>query len=155
MESKTILKVVGGALLLTGLLAVKKKSDFSKVLEQMTINIKNIRNLRLSGSKLFLNLDLLFGNPTPYDMSVSTAGLIKLKEISVFYKQKLIGTAISEKTQFELKAKSSYLISNVKVELLYLNLINQWLTTGLDSDAKNYQVHITVEALGKSWVIEQ
>lgn len=155
MESKTIFKIVGGALLVTGLFAAKKKSDFSKVMEEMTINIQNIRKLRMTSGKITMDIDLLFGNPTPYDMSLSSAGLIKLKEIALFYKGKQIGTAISDKTEFELKPKSTYLISNVRVELLYLTLINQWLTTGIDTDAKNYQVHITVEALGKSWVIEQ
>jgi hypothetical protein len=155
MENSTILKVLGGAAVVTTLFAFKKKADFSKVMEAMTIDIRNIRKLRLSGSKLLMDIDLGFHNPTPYDMTILTAGLIKVKEIKLLYKGKQIGTALSNSTEFELPANSNYLITDIKVELLYLTLINQWLTTGIDTDVNNYQVHTVIEALGKTWVVEQ
>ena len=155
MEAKTILKVLGGAAVLTTLFAFKKKADFSKVLEAMTYDVRNIRKLRLSNSKILLDLDLGFHNPTPYDMTIATAGLIKVKEILLFYKDKQIGKAISNQTAFELPANSNFLITDIKVELLYLNLISQWLTAGLDSNVDNYKVHTVVEALGKTWIVEQ
>jgi hypothetical protein len=155
MEAKTILKILGVTAVATTLFAFKKKADFSKVLEAMTYDIRNLRNLRLSGSKIFVNMDLGFHNPTPYDMTVLTAGLIKVKQIILFYKDKQIGQAFSDVTAFELPANSNYLITDIKVELLYLTLINQWLTTGFDSNIDNYKAHVVVEALGKTWVIEQ
>jgi len=155
MEAKTILKVLGGAAVVTTLFAFKKKADFTKVMEGMTMDIRNLRKLRLSGQKILLDMDLGFHNPTGYDMTIMTAGLIKVKEIKLFYKGKQIGTAISNSTEFELPANSNYLITDIKVELLYLTLINQWLTVGLDGNVDNYQIHVVVEALGKTWVIEQ
>lgn len=155
MEAKTILKLLGGAVAVTALFAVKKTGDFSKVMEKMTMDIRNLRKLRLSGNKVLLDMDLAFHNPTEYDMTLYTAGLIKVKEILLFYKGKQIGKAISNQTEFELPANSNYLITDIKVELLYLTLISQWLTSGLDRNAANYQIHTVIEALGKSWVIEQ
>lgn len=155
MEAKTIIKLLGGATVVATLFAFKKKADFSKVMEGMTMDIRNIRNLRLSGSRVLMDMDLGFQNPTGYDMTILTAGFIKVKEILLFYKGKQIGKAISNTTEFELPANSSYLITDIKVELLYLNLISQWLTSGLDSNVANYQIHTVIEALGKTWVIEQ
>lgn len=155
MEGKTILKVLGGAAVLTTLFAFKKKADFAKVMEQMTIDIRNVRKLRMSGGKLYMDIDLGFHNPTNYDMVILTAGTIKLKQISLSYKGKLIGNAFSSSTEFELPAKSNYLVSNIQVELLFLNIIEQFMKTGLDNNIDNYQIKIVVEALGKSWIIEQ
>lgn len=158
MESKTILKVLGGAAVLTTLFAFKKKSDFTSVMEKMTIDIRNIRKLRLSGNRILATIDLGFHNPTEYDMTIQTAGLIKLKQINLFYKGTLIGKAekpTGELFEFDLPAQSNYLLTDISLELLYLTLITQWLTTGLDTNVDNYKVHVVLEALGKTWVIEQ
>lgn len=155
MESKTILKVLGGAAVLSTLFAFKKKADFSKVIEAMTYDIRNLRKLGFQGNKIALTMDLGFHNPTHYDMAIDTAGLIKVKEIILFYKDKQIGKAVSNATEFELPANSNYLITDIKVELLYLTLITQWLTAGLDNNVDNYKAHIVIEALGKTWIVEQ
>ncbi|SDZ90538.1 hypothetical protein SAMN05443667_101239 [Flavobacterium gillisiae] len=157
MEGATILKVLGGAAVVTTLFAFKKKSDFSKVMEQMTMDIRNIRNLRLKSGRLFLDIDVAFHNPTQYDMTVYTAGMIKVKQIKLFYKNVLIGNALSTagKDAFELPAKSNYLITGITVELLFLTIIDQFLKGGLDSNVDNYQIHTVVDALGKSWIVEQ
>lgn len=155
MEGTTILKVLGGAVVVSTLFAFKKKSDFSKVMEQMTMDIRDVRNLRFKSKKLYLDVDLGFHNPTEYDMTIYTAGLIKLKQIQLLYKGTPIGNAFSSKDQFELPAKGNYLVTNVQVELLFLNIVDQFLKGGLDSNVDHYQIHTVVEALGKSWVIEQ
>lgn len=155
MEGGTILKVLGGAAVLSTLYAFKKKNDFSKVMEAMTIDVRNIRKLRLSGGKMYVNIDLGFHNPTQYDMVILTAGTIKVTQISLLYKGVLIGNAYSSKTEFELPAKSNYLITDIAVELLFLNIIDQFVKGGLDANMDNYQIHTVVEALGKSWIIEQ
>ena len=157
MEGKTVLKVLGGAAVLSTLFAFKKKGDFSKVMEQMTMDIRNIRNLRTRSGRLFVNIDIGFHNPTQYDMTVFTAGMIVVKEIKLFYKKTLLGIAISPQgnDKFELPAKSNFLIENIEVELKFLNIVDQFLKGGLDSNVDNYQIHTTVEALGKTWLIEQ
>lgn len=155
METKTILKVLGGAAVVSTLFAFKKKNDFSKVIEQMTMDIRNIRKMRMSQGKLYLDIDIGFHNPTDYDMTIFTAGMIKLKQIKLMYKGVVIGNAFSSKTEFELPAKSNYLVTDIQVELLFLNIIDQFLKGGLDSNVNNYQIHTTIEALGKNWVVEQ
>lgn len=155
MEGKTILKVIGGAAVISTLFAFKKKGDFSKVLEQMTMDIRNVRKLRMNNGKLYMDIDIGFHNPTQYDMTIFTAGMIKVKQIKLLYKGVLIGNAFSSKTEFSLPAKSNYLITDIQVELLFLNIIDQFLKGGLDSNVDNYQIHTIVEALGKNWVVEQ
>ena len=156
MEGKTILKILGGTAVLVTLFAFKKKNDFSKVLEEMTLDVRNIRNLRMKGAKLLADVDVGFHNPTKYDMTVLTAGLIKLKQIKLFYKNVQIGSALSEGLDtFELPAKSNYLLSDITMELILFSIADQWLNNGMDANMENYKAHIIVEALGKTWVIEQ
>jgi len=155
MEAKTILKILGGAAVVTTIFALRKKADFTKVMEAMTMDIRKLSKLRISGSKVSVLMDLEFHNPTGYDMTIFTAGMIKVKEILLFYKGKQIGKAVSNTTEFELPANSRYLITDIKVELLYLQLIGQWITSGLDNNVNNYKIHTVIEALGKTWVIEQ
>jgi hypothetical protein len=158
MNGSTILKVVGGLAVVSTLFAFKKKGDFSKVMEAMTMDIRNISKLRMKGfGKVYLDIDVGFHNPTDYDMTIFTAGAITVKEIKLYYKKVLIGNAVSTagKDSFELPAKSNYLITDITVELLFLNIINQFLAGGLDANVDNYQIHTVVDALGKSWIIEQ
>lgn len=161
MEAKKdyrLLKVLGvGAAALT-LFAFKKKSDYSKVIEQMTFFIRSIRNLRMKNAKIYVDFDLEFFNPTEFDFDVFTAGMIKLKRINLFHtaagKTTKIGTALSDLTSFSLPAKSNFTVSNITIELLLLNVANQFLNEGLDTNINNYHVTIEIEALGKIWVVE-
>lgn len=155
MNGGTILKILGGAAVVSTLFAFKKKGDFTKVIENMTMDLRNIHNLRLSGAKLYATADIGFHNPTNYDMTALTAGLIQVKEIRLFYKGVLYGTAKSNITSFELPAKSNYLITDIQIEVVFLNLLDQILKNGLDSNVDNYQIHTIVQALGKTWVVEQ
>ncbi|MEN2415548.1 hypothetical protein [Flavobacterium mesophilum] len=157
MEGKTILAVLAGGAVLTTLFAFKKKNDFTKVIEQMTIDVRNIRNLRLQGSQLLADIDLGIHNPTKYDMTVYTAGLITLKKIILFYKKVQIGSADSVKGEdtFELPAYSHYLVTNITLTIKYLNVADQFINHGLDGNMNNYTAQIYVNALGKNWVIEQ
>ena len=148
------LKILGGLALTSTLFAFKKRNDFAKVIESMTYDIRNIRNLRLRSGKLFLNLDLGFHNQTDLDMTIYTAGLIKLKSIKLFYKGKEMGSTIIDAAQFELPAKSNYLIENIEIELLLLNFVNQMLNFGLDTEVKNYSLELTIQALNKTWVMK-
>lgn len=156
MEGKTIIKVVGGLAAISTLYAFKKKNDFSKVIEEMTLDIRSINEFKLKGGHYYLNVDIGFHNPTNYDMTAYTAGLIAVKEIKMFYKNKLVGTAISTQGQnkFELPAKGNYVISDIWVQVDLGNILEQLFSTGFDSNTNNYQVHTTIDALGKSWIIE-
>lgn len=155
MEGSTILKILGGAAVVTTLFAFKKKGDFTKVIENMTMDLRHVRDLKTRNAKLYATLDIGFHNPTEFDMTIQTAGLIKLKEIRLFYKNVLFGKAVSNTTSFELPAKSNYLITDIQLEIVILNLVEQLLLKGLDTNVNNYQIHTVVEALGKTWVVEQ
>jgi hypothetical protein len=162
MQGSTILKVLGGAAVVTTLFAFKKKGDFSKVIEQMTMDIRNIRNLKPKNlfspnAGVSVDIDIAFHNPTQYDMTAYTAGTIDIQKIQVFYKGTLLGNAVSKagENKFELPAYGNYLIPNITVDLLLLNIVNQFMNGGLDTNVDNYKVVITVQALGKTWIVEQ
>lgn len=155
MEGKTVLKVLGGAAVVSTLFAFKKKADYSKVIEQMTMDIRNVRKFQVNSGKIYVIIDIAFHNPTNYDMNLFTAGMIKLKEIRLSYKGTVLGTTFSKETEFALPAKSNYVISNIQVEVLFLNIIAQLFNGGFDSNEDNYKVQTTLEALGKTWVVEQ
>lgn len=163
MEGKTILAWVGGAAVVSTLFAFKKKNDFSKVIENMTMDLRNLRNLRLrdfgtTKARVLLDLDIAFHNPTKYDMTIYSAGMITVKQIQLFYKGTLIGNALPKgegENKFELPANSNYVIEGISVELLILNAVDQFLKGGLDTNVNNYQIHTIVEALGKTWIVKQ
>lgn len=155
MEGKTILKVLGGAAVVSTLFAFKKKADYSKVIEQMTMDIRNVRKFQVNSGKVYVIIDLAFHNPTDYDLTVFTAGMIKLKEIKLSYKGTVLGTAFTNKMEFELPAKSNYVISDIDVEVLFFNIFAQFFNGGFDSNEDNYKIQTTLEALGKNWVVEQ
>jgi hypothetical protein len=151
----TALKIIG---LLAGtfsLFALKKKADYTKVIEQMTIDVRDIRKLHMSKGKGYLEMDLGLHNPTDIDFDITTAGLIKIKQIKLFHKGKELGNAYSDLTKISLPAKSNFLIQNIQVELLLLDLAIYFLNGQLDLNMNNYQVHVYLEALGKTWIVEQ
>jgi len=121
----------------------------------MTIDIDSIYNLRTTQGKAYLNMNVALHNPTDIDFEPYTAGLIKVKQIKVFRNNVEIGNAFHELYEIALPAKSNFLITNIKVELLLLNILNLLLDGQLDTNVSNYRVNVYVEALGKTWVIEQ
>lgn len=154
-KNYTGLKVAGVAALAFGLFAFKKKNDYESVIEKMTIDIDSIYNLRTTQGKAYLNMNVALHNPTDIDFEPYTAGLIKVKQIKVFRNNVEIGNAFHELYEIALPAKSNFLITNIKVELLLLNILNLLLDGQLDTNVSNYRVNVYVEALGKTWVIEQ
>ncbi|AOZ99586.1 hypothetical protein [Flavobacterium commune] len=163
MEGKTILAWLGGAAVVSTLFAFKKKNEFSKVIENMTMDLRNLRNLRLRDfgtpqARVLLDLDIAFHNPTKFDMTIYSAGLITVKQIQLLYKGVLIGNALPKgegENKFELPAYSNYVIEGITVQLSLVNVVQQFLTGGLDTNVNNYQIHTVVDALGKSWIVKQ
>lgn len=160
---KTALKLFGVAAVAATLFAFKKKNDFEKVIAAMKMTISNPRNFSVKTVlvqnevelKAYLDFDLTFHNPTDADFDIYTAGLISLKKVTLFHKNLLIGNAFSNTTKFELPAKSNFTISGIKVELMVLNTINQFLEHGMDGNIDNYKIQIEVEALGMTFLIDQ
>lgn len=152
---KKIALVGAGALALVGIFAYNKKVAFDEVITQMSMDVSNISNLRTKNLKLYLDCDVTFKNNTSTAFEVSTAGLISVKRISLFYKDKKLGNAFSNTTQFALPANGEQKISNVQVELLSLNIINQLLGGNLDGDPSNYTIEVEIVALGKTFIVEQ
>lgn len=149
----------GGALVLIGAWAYKKKTAFDEVITQMTMDISNIHNLHNKGLKAFFDCDITFKNNTNTEFSITGAGLIFLKRISVYHldkgKKNLLGNAFSNTQQFSLPAKGQQIITGVSVELLSLNLLNQLLGGTLDGNPANYTFEVELVALGKTFIIEQ
>lgn len=156
MDTKTKIVLIGSAAALVGLFGFKKKNDFSKVIEAMKIDVRNIRNVRMDGAKLLVDIDLGLQNPTKYDMTIYTAGLFTLKKIELLYKKVLIGNAKSMNGEdtFALPAYGEYVITGITVEIILLNIASQYLN-GMDTNMNNYSANLYVDAFGKTWIVEQ
>lgn len=151
--ANTALKITGVVALATTLFAFKKKRDYTEVIDKMTIDLHDLSKLRSSQGKFFMNASISFHNNTPYDFDVYTAGLIKLKKMTLKYKNQVIGNAYSDLTSFSLPANSNVVVSNIQLEIVALNLAILWLENGIDLNLSNYQFDVTVEAFGKEWII--
>jgi hypothetical protein len=146
------------ALGLTGALALfgfKKKNDYSAVLSQMEIAVDNIHNLRNRSGKLWVDVDVILINPSNLDFSPITAGAITLKKIALFMGKTLLGNGHGTVNNFDLPAGKTQKIENVQIELLSLNIIDQLFGGSAFSDANNFRIEVTLEALGTTWIIEQ
>ena len=156
MKTGMKIAIAGGSLLtIAALWGFKKKSDFEEVITQMTMDVSNIRNLRTKNLKMMCDCDVTFKNNTSTDFSINTGGFIAIKRISLYYKDKLLGNALSNTTKFTLPANGSEKIENVAVEFISLNIINQILSGSLDGNPANYKIEVEIVALGKTYLIEQ
>jgi hypothetical protein len=151
---KPYVKAIGIAALAIGLFSFKKYIDYSTVINQMQFFVDKIKNLRQKSGKFYFDFDLVFFNPTDIDFMLETAGLIKIKQIDVFYKGKKLGTATSDVSQIYLPAKTGYRIKDITIELLLLDLIGT-MSTGFTFDTKDFLAQVTVEALGKTFIVDQ
>lgn len=147
------LAIIGtGAFALFGF---KKKNNYVAVLTQMKIAVHDVRKLRMSGGKLYVNIDVVLINPTNLDFSPITAGVFALKSISLLSKGKKLGTGYGTVTNFDLPAGGTQKIENVQIELLSLNIIDQLFGGQLSSNPNDFTIEVALTALGKNWVIEQ
>jgi hypothetical protein len=151
---KPYVKVVGVAALAVALFSFKKYVDYSKVINEMEFFLDKIRNLRQKSGKFYLDFDLVFYNPTDIDFMIETAGLIKVRQIDVFYKGKKLGTAVSDISEIYLPAKTGYRIKDIAIELLLLDLI-QTFSSELTFNSADFLAQVTVEAMGKTFVVDQ
>ncbi len=143
--------IAAGALTL---FAFKKKDDYTKVIENMTWDVHDIRKLRTKNGKIYCDIDISFHNNTQYNFELETAGLIKLKQIAVFHNGKLFGNAFSQASSLSLPAYSSFRMTDIQIEIEMLGLIADILANGLDTNVENYTTRITVDALGQTFVID-
>jgi len=150
---KTSVKVIGIAALALSLLSFKVYKDYSTVIEKMTFFMSKIRNLRMRNGKFFFNFDLVLHNPTDIDFSFDTAGFIKVKQIDVFYEDKLLGRAFSDATKIELPAKSYFRITDIEVEVIPLGLLGS-LSTIIEDQSK-FRAQVTIDALGTTYIVDQ
>jgi hypothetical protein len=155
----TPMKILGGAAVLVGLFAFKKKNDYAAVIEKMTWDIFDIRNLRtgLSGGKwkVFFDLDVTFHNNTKYEFDFDTAGYIYLRKIEVFHNGAPIGEAASNATKIILPPFGHFTVSGIQIEVNILDALNEVASGGLDTDAANYSLKLQIDALGQTFFIDK
>lgn len=156
MKTSNFLKIaIPSAIIVGGLFAFNKAKDYKKVIDEMIIDIYQIKNLRSKNARVYFDVDLSVKNPTDIDFTISSFGLLKIKKITLFYKGNEIGSANSELTSFALPKNDTVIIKNIPVEIILINVINQYFTQGFDTDAKNYTAVIEIEALNQTFVITQ
>lgn len=151
----TNVKLAIGATVALALFGFKKKNNYVAVLTQMRIAVDNIRNLRNRLGKLWIDVDVVLINPTNLDFSPITAGAITLKKISLKVAGKILGSGIGTVTNFDLPAGGTQKIENIQIELLSLNVIDQLFSGSFLANANNFTIEVELQALGKTWIIEQ
>ncbi len=150
---KTSVKVLGIAALALGLFSFKVYKDYSTVIEKLNFFMSKIRNLHLKNGKFFFNFDLVLHNPTDIDFSFDTAGYISIKQIDVFYSNKLLGRAYSSATKIELPAKSYFRITDIEVEVIPLGLLGS--LSSILEDTSKFKAQVTIDALGTTYIVDQ
>lgn len=153
------MKILGGLGIVVGIFAFKKKTDYTKVIENMTWNIFDIRNLRtaMAGGKwkLFFDMDITFHNNTKYEFDFDTAGYIYLRRIVVNHNGTPLGEATSNTTKIFLPPFGHYTVTGIQVEVSILDALNDIAQNGLDTNPDNYSAQFQIDALGQTFFIDK
>lgn len=115
--------LIGGTILLIGasFLLKNKIDETLSVFDKISIKpfslpkkIKFLDNNILGiPQTINLNMDLIIKNPVVQSLSVSGLGIATLKNIDVFFKDNLIGTAHLELDEIEIPPQSNFILKDV------------------------------------------
>ncbi len=157
MKVSTNQKVVIGLSFLALIAAYGKKKydDYSYVINALTFKISDISKVNIKELSLFFDIAIKFYNPTDKDFYVNGLGLISIKKIKVFRKGVFIGEANSDVTKIEIPAYGSTTLSGITIETKYLTFLTELSNLASLTEVKDYTLEIIIEALGKTYVIEQ
>ncbi len=157
MKINTGQKVAIGISILALLAAYGKKKydDYKEVINALTFKISDISKVNIKGLSLFFDISVTFYNPTDKDFYVNGLGLISVKKVKVFRKGVFMGEANSDVTQMEISAYGKTTLSGITIETKYLNFLTELSNLATLTEVKDYTLEIIIEALGKTYVIEQ
>jgi len=151
----TGVKIAIGVTAALALFGFTKKNNYVSVLREMKIAVDNIRKLRYRNGKIYTDVDVILINPTKLNFSPITAGAITLRRISLKMKGTLLGNGLGTVKNFDLPAGGTQKIEKIEIEILSLEILNLLFTGSFSTNPNDYTIEVELNALGKTWIIEQ
>lgn len=133
---KTFVKntlIFGTIAIVLGSLWVKKKIETAvEVFEKITIKPHSLpKNIKLSNPNalkipqdLSFNIDVVVNNPDVREFYATGLGIAKLKTISVYFKNVLIGVANLDLEEITVPPQSNFIIPNILVQGKTLGILS-------------------------------
>ncbi len=132
MDKKRML--VGALVLFGGFLAyasVGKITNAEKVVGAMEFSLQNMRHIRIQNGALKLDVDVVCSNPSSYDLSVNSVGLIQAKTYRVYLNNNMISFGnMNNISGIDLPAGGTYIFDSITVEMPLMNIgveVVSWL----------------------------
>lgn len=149
---KKLLIIGGIGIAALSIFGFKKISDYSNVIDQLTVRPAGIAdlfsgfNLNVSRFKLKLRID----NPTDLDFNISTIGLITIKKVLILNsKGELLATTTINSNQINIPAKGFTITEWLPIEIATLSTIQNLLSgSGIDPQDFIYKVEINIAGAG-------
>lgn len=134
-----------------GLFSFKKAQQYSKVLDNLQINVLDIAALKMDFSKIDFKIKLDLFNPTDEVLNASTLGLAYVKNVFIYRAGNLIATAAVNQSSIEIPANGSYTTDWIDVELplsVAVNNITSLIGNSFNANDLEYKVEIAIKGLG-------
>lgn len=154
MNIKTLLSL--GALAATGAIyfGKDKYDEYSGVMENLSFNLKKVKNIGFSGGNVTLKADVELINPTATAITVP-GKLITVKNLHFYsLSGKKLGVANPNISDISLPANDKREIQNVPVVLDLSSItgnFNEILEIASNTD--NLEIQAEIEAFGKSFTL--
>ena len=151
-----ILTIGGVALGAAWYFGNNKVKNFSTALDNISFNLKNVKNLNLDGiGGLKVDADVEVINPTSTDLAIP-GRLVNIKKIDFATNSgRYLGTAFTNISDIALPANSKRVLQNIPVEIAFSDALSNF-TELIDifSDTSKLRISTTIEALGKEFTID-
>lgn len=144
-----------GALLIGSLafFSTKKVLDVKDIAKNLKINIKSIKNIKISGGKLKFTLALNITNNTDAGFAAKTFNLFKLISVDLFTNQgDFLGQALTNIDGISLPPATTTPVEGIEMEVPLLSLATTLLS---NPNPRDFVVSATFEIFGRTFKITQ
>ncbi|PKH51430.1 hypothetical protein CXF68_12385 [Tenacibaculum sp. Bg11-29] len=148
MKKKLIIGLIAGA----GIYAAVKYQKVKESLNELSIKISGISNLKASFTQIRFNLSFVIHNPTNTHIGINTYKLLSLKQIKFYNKTNnaYLGTANVNFSNIQIPAKQTLEIKEVPTALPVKNILSN-LALFKGNIEENLLIKLQFESLGKQF----
>lgn len=133
--------------------ASKKVLDIKNIANNLSISIKSIKNIKISGGKLKFTLALNITNNTVTGFSAKTFGLVKLISVELFSNLgDFLGQALTNIDGISLPPSTTTPIEGIEMELPLFSLATTLLA---NPDPRDFMLTLTLESFGQTFKLSQ
>lgn len=151
MKKSVKIAIGVGAASIVGYLLFKTNAMVN-AMKQLEYSVGGIRAIQLDLENVGLKAkaDIVITNPTAINLGISTASLIKLKQIRLFSNttNKQIGAANVNMDSFAIPAYGTTTLKDIPISVGLMNGV-------LGVDASNLSTEIVLEAFGKEFLYQE